>query len=176
MTLNYCSTKGKHQGNVLITTLILMTMTAILGLNAMESVILEQSMVTGYQNQNIAFNAAENALNKGEKFITALNNPMVSTPDERYHTWDFENADSFEPLYIANVNWAPYLASGDIEGAQEAFVVQYLGKRSISGEEWGRGQRQSIYGAQASFFRLGAYGAGPLSAKRVVDVVYATLQ
>lgn len=167
---------SQQQGNVLITTLILMTMILVLGLNAIESVVLEQRMFSGYQNQNVAFNAAENAIKLGEAVIQGITDPSVSDAANNFESWDQEDPSSFIPIAVADINWVNYIQAGQIEGAQEAFLIQYLGRRSITGEELGQGQRPDVFGSRADFFRLGAYGEGPQQARRVVDVVYATLE
>lgn len=171
----YKATHAQQKGNVLITTLILMTMIAILGLNAIESVVLEQRMFSGYQNQNVAFNAAENAIKLGEQVIVGLANPAVTDLSQNYLSWDQDDLSSFVPIRVMDIDWGPYIQAGDIDGAQEAFLIQYLGQRPITGEELGKGQRRAVFGSRANFFRLGAYGEGPQEARRVVDVVYATL-
>lgn len=168
--------RGRAQGNVLVTTLILMSMIVVLGLNAIESVVLEQRMFSGYRNQNIAFNAAENAIKVGEDAIRGIENPAFSDDSIHFQSWDQGDPSSFSPISVSDINWADYVEDSDIEGAQEGYLIQYLGAKRITGEEMGQGQQQVVFGSHADFFRLGAYGEGPQNARRVVDVVYATLK
>jgi Tfp pilus assembly protein PilX len=133
-------------------------------------------MVLSYQNQNIAFSAAENALRAAEYFITELTDPTIEhTTNENYTSWNQANRKAFKHMDFSQIDWSQVDGENKDGDLKRAYKIQYLGQRHLVGEELAIGQSSQIYGSRAEFFRIGAYGEGPQRAKRVLDVVFATL-
>jgi len=172
-SFNFAS--GSERGNVLITTLVIMSMVIALGVSSVDSVVMEQRMVLSYQNQNIAFSVAENALRAAEYFITELTDPTIATTNENYMSWNQANRKAFQHMDFSQIDWSQVVGENNNGDLKSAYKIQYLGQRHLVGEELAIGQRSQIYGSRAEFFRIGAYGEGPQRAKRVIDVVFATL-
>lgn len=162
----------QQSGNVMIITLVMMTMMLISGMGAIKTVVLQQRMILSHQSQNIAFSAAESALQEGEQFIDSLENIFLSNDDANYFSWNLDDPDDFDPIRVSAVNWSQYENESPINSAVDAYIIQLLDQRTITGEELGHGQGDSIYGSTANFFRIGAYGSRPDRARRIIDVVY----
>lgn len=173
------STYQRQHGNVLIITLVLMTMLLISGTSSISTVMVQQRIATTYQNQNIAFTVAEESLNQGEAYVNDnLKNVFESKKPANHHNidWNLNAATNFTPIDVSKVEWSEHTVSSQInsqKNAEGAYVIQLQDRLVIPGEELG--QAAYIHGSEVNFFKIGAYGNAPNGARRVIDVVYASL-
>ncbi len=59
----------RQRGAALIIALLVLMMMTMIGITSMEGIILEEKMAGAYNNQQQAFNASENALRAGERWL-----------------------------------------------------------------------------------------------------------
>lgn len=99
----------KQSGAVLIVGLVIILVLSIIVLSATQSTVLQQKMSTNMRDKNLAFQAAESALNLGESFLnSATIDGLAGIFDDTdglytfeanrqlYNTIDWENLDKRE--------------------------------------------------------------------------------
>ncbi|MES9886953.1 MAG: PilX N-terminal domain-containing pilus assembly protein [Candidatus Sedimenticola sp. 6PFRAG1] len=87
--------KRNEQGAVLLTSLMILLLLTILGINSMSNNIVQERMVSNMHDRNIGFQAAESALRQGEAWVAARNVlPDVGTIVDGVYLWDFQEPDT----------------------------------------------------------------------------------
>lgn len=82
-----------NRGSALVISLIILLVMTLIGITSMNTSIMEERMAGNMHNRNLAFQAAESALRKGEAWIAAQTTlPDVST-DGSSGIWDVAAAD-----------------------------------------------------------------------------------
>lgn len=94
----------RQRGAVLVIGLIMVLLITIIGLSAVRSSGLQESMAGNMRDRNIAFQASESALREGEEILAPTN---VNLPD-------FNGTDGLHPdLSLTPANSVWYFASAD---------------------------------------------------------------
>jgi type IV pilus assembly protein PilX len=77
----------KQSGAVLVISLIMLLLLTIIGLDSMQTSILEEKMAYNMKDRSLAFQAAESALKEGENQVSSFN---------ASNDWHYDTGDSYD--------------------------------------------------------------------------------
>ena len=167
------SQRGRQNGAVLFSSLIVLLVVSIIALNAARSSALELQIATNLQNSVQALANSEDSVLFAERFIQA------SHP-EGGPTFDF-SADATDGLYLIGgvdpdtADWS-LIPTEDVLDAggsvTNRYVVEYLGTQSATGGSLAVGAGS---GAQIrQLYRITGLGVSVRGSVRIVQTVFAT--
>jgi type IV pilus assembly protein PilX len=178
----YTSQDGRaERGVAMITVLMFLVIMTLIGLAAMQSSGLQERMSGNMRDQDVAFQATENALREGETWINGLTTmPIISAsgsgncdPYCASAVWALDATEVSSGNFLNHAFWDEsitplYRAGTAVSGANTApkFVVEY--NQFISDPTSGLtiGQPSDDTGRQ--LFRVTARGTGETDASRSV--------
>ena len=171
----------QQRGAVLVFCLIFLAVLTMMGVSGMESTTLEERMSGNMRDHELAFNAAESALQVGEAWLILQNTLPITSTDGSTAVWA-ENAmdpDAADGLYWwdhTNINAAWWNANADSianvaqVAAQPAYVIEQY--RTVD-----TGQSIALGGGETTvpriFHRITARGVGiNTNARAVVQATF----
>jgi len=84
---NLSLTASRDQGTVLVVGLLILVVMMLLGLNSMQTSVLEELMAGQSKQQNTAFHAAEAGMQAALSHLAALRTPPAVNPNGSTHIW-----------------------------------------------------------------------------------------
>lgn len=169
---------ARQRGVVLFLSLVVLLVLTVLGVSGAQVSMLEERMAGGARDRDIAFQAAEAALARGEVFVTGLSDadlaqfaanedgmyrPRGGTDDDWWNTVDWAGDDDLPTVAI------------DINGvsAQPRYIVEYMRRVLASGDSFAVSNVGAAAAAPTDIFRITAYGWG--GSTRGVVMLQATV-
>ena len=156
---------SRQSGVVLMVSMILLLLLTIIGISGSQVTSLEEKMAGNSHDQNIAFQAAEDALRSGEQVVEALTNVTTFTaannaigrfvPAQRP---DYTVANTWTNTSAQSANVIPLVAT------QPRYFIHYIGNKPIDPLD--------PSSAAISMFRIVARGTGRQNTTQVFLQVY----
>lgn len=150
-----------QQGAALIVSLVILLVLTIIGVQSMESSVMEERMAGNYRDKRMAFEAAEAALRAGEIFLTIQTTRPVanSTGSNGIYTFGDANIRSYSFWSgVSNQNSLTGLAEGPKYVIEERGLLAGVSGNNQSAETGAIGfneEESSTYG-----YRITARGVG----------------
>lgn len=161
--------RSSQRGAVLLVSLLILLVLTIIGINGMSVSTLEETMAGNFRDRNLAFQAAEAALRKGEEKARKTDQDDLS---DDYGDGTSNNGkkgyykkDAVFDYLIANWEGTNDTRSHGFDGVERAprYAIQHLGLVSTAGSTSRRGSVVGIaYQAPTSIeaYRVTARGTG----------------
>lgn len=162
---------NKQKGTVLIISLIMLVVLTVLGLSAMRSTSLEETMAGNMRSENVAFQAAEAGLRAGEAWLSGINSKpipdaagtsgiwLLDAPDttDNDQPWWREQTGAWwstqgRPFTTTEADYLEYIAGKDL-GVQPRFIIE---ERGVVKDTLSVGQQQDMIGLD--FYQVTARG------------------
>ena len=125
--------RQKQRGAILLFCLVFLAVLTMMGVSGMESATLEERMSANMRDHELAFNAAESALQAAEAWLILQNNLPITSTDGTTTVWAEDSMDpaANDGLYWwdhANINGAWWTNNGDAitDVAEVAEQPRYL--------------------------------------------------
>lgn len=142
-----------QQGAALIVSLIILLVLTIIGVQSMESSVMEERMAGNYRDKRMAFEAAEAALKAGEAFLSLQTSIPVANNTGSNGIYTFGSASIRSYSFwsnVANQNSLTGLAegpkyvieergelTGSVSGANTVAEIGAISKQSASDKKYG---------------------------------------
>jgi len=122
---------SRQSGAVLMVSMIMLLLLSIIGVTGSQVTSLEEKMAGNSYDQNIAFQAAEEALRSGEQVIDALGNLTAFTTGINNAAGQFSPAQ--RPDYTAGNTWTNTSAQTTnvipLVATQPRYFIHYIGNQ-----------------------------------------------
>lgn len=179
-SLAYKNYHAAERGTALIFALVALLILTIIGVSAMNTTTLQEKMAHNLKDKNLAFQAAESALKRGETFVITETNfdkivAPVPTGDDGLH----DSVATTTPIWEDATLWSgtDVFAYSGLDSsklsAQPKYIIEYLGTTVDPGDQFGSGIESGPAG-QKHAFRITARGVGGTGA--AVAAVQSTVQ
>lgn len=170
---------ASQRGTALVFALVTLLILTIIGVSAMNTTTLQEKMAHNLKDKNLAFQAAESALKRGETFVITETNfdkivAPVPTGDDGLHDSVGATTSVWEDATLwAGTDVFAYsgLDSSKLS-AQPKYIVEYLGTTVDPGDPFDPGTTDPT--GQKHAFRVTARGVGGTGA--AVAMVQSTVQ
>jgi type IV pilus assembly protein PilX len=172
-TINLQTGLDSQHGVSLVVALVMLLVLTLIGVSSMNTAIVELKMAGSMQQQGLALNRADELLRVGEEDVVTI----VNTPAA------FDFAAAGDGYYVAadnidvnNIDWSGQ-GLNTIQGAtaNDVYISEYLGAKTIPGESVKIGTDGRIIGGAVHTFRITSRSTTGKSALRLVQSVYVSL-
>lgn len=139
--MNRHGLKSPQRGIALLLALVVLLLVTILGLVGLESAVLELRMAGAHREYALAYQAAQGALNDGERVLKGLSAADLATFEDN-HAGRYLPAAPGAPPRASAVDWSsnavltPATALGAPVQRQPRYLLEYLGAED--GGTWHR--------------------------------------
>jgi type IV pilus assembly protein PilX len=165
--------RRRQQGVALVIALVVLLVVTIVGVSGLQTTQLEETMATNLRDHDIAFQAAEVALLRGEATAEAVEPGDLAAFDDNANGLFVPAAAGATPRW-EGVNWATDEtipeADADLEvaGAAPKFIVEHLGQVVAEEDVLNISNIGEAVGAPTEIFRVTARGTGGSANARVL--------
>ncbi|HSG91867.1 MAG TPA: pilus assembly protein [Pseudomonadales bacterium] len=169
---------ARQRGVVLFLTLVILLMITMLGVSGAQVASLEERMAGGARDRDIAFQAAEAALARGEVFVAGLTDADLAN-------FDLNQAGLYKPKtgdaddWWQTVDWSADADLPTVEtavdgvAAQPRYIVEYVRRVLAAGDSFSSSDVGAAAAAPTDIFRITAYGWG--GSNRAVVMLQTTI-
>lgn len=166
--------RGKQDGVALFISLVMLAILTVLGLSSIQSTSLQERMSRNARDTNLAFQAAESAIDDAEAYLETVNSLIPFQDATANDNGRYEAAGPTDTPVWEAVDWSGaqvVVAATTIDGvaAQPRYVIEFV-KTVVSeedrlnidniGQDTGAGRTQ--------MFRVTTYGTGGTSTAHVM--------
>ncbi|MCP4766168.1 MAG: hypothetical protein GY875_07835 [Gammaproteobacteria bacterium] len=163
---------GSQRGVSLVVALVMLIVLTLIGVSSMNTAIVELKMAGSAQQQSVALNRANELLRVAEDDVLAIvTNPaafdFAAGGDGYYITAD--------DIDVHEIHWGTE-GLNSIQGANanDVYITEYLGAKTIPGESVKMSTDGRIIGGAVHTFRITSRSATGKGALRLVQSIYVT--
>lgn len=171
---------ASERGTALVFALVILLILTIIGVSAMNTTTLQEKMAHNLKDKNLAFQAAESALKRGETFvITETNFDKIAAPVPASNDGLHDSVGTTTSVWEDGTLWTgtDVFAYSGLDSsklsAQPKYIIEYLGTTVDPGDPFSGGTETGSTGEKHAF-RVTARGVGGTGA--AVAMVQSTVQ
>ena len=160
--------KQGEKGSALLVSLVILIVMTLLGLQGMNSTLMEEKMSGNYRDNQLAFESAEAALRAGEAALNVFLSPPEATSNAANGIWTFTSIDSDD--YLDSTWWS---TNGNVVNKMGTKTLSPPAMYVIQEHQRVRDSDKLSVGSNVEperlyFYRIIARGVGPSGSAEVL--------